>query len=395
MTDHTPEPDGFLSLALGLIEDTPSHEHHHELNDQQANDRAFEAAMRAYEDDEDDEDDLDDPLHSPRFDSRDLIEHHDASAPQDPDDFSLSPPAKREQHDEEEDDWSEELPLIEPHGWWATLRAWVRARLESFVDCPWRGKSYLQLLILLLMVSAVVSAAVYFSDKQRRDGFQDWTREQGAKGYLVFAAAIVFANLPFGFGFIGLVTMCGLLYSLMTAVAIVTVGVTLGITVCYYVTVFLLRESFEHTVAKSRKLQVLVYAARSNGPKLSCLIRFIPIPVGIQTGVLAVANIRAYVAVLCSVVALQPELLLVLYFANRLAAAGETEENAWDTPHIVMYVVGAVVVVGVLVILFWMGKKALQQASEQMDREQNVLEAEMQELGSSTGSTIDLTESEL
>ncbi|MDP2434984.1 MAG: VTT domain-containing protein [archaeon] len=395
------ESSGLISLALGFIREEEPREHFHDLSEQQANERAFEAASRALEDSD------------PSCDSGDQEGEDGESPPRGPvrrlghavegilsesgggeeeegsshaEDHRLVAGEWGGDGDEEELDletpW-DDAPLAGSEGWRGWLRgarSWAAQRYYTFTDCPWRRKSYVQLAVVVTMVAVVVAAAVYFADGHRRDAFKAWIRALGSVGYLVFIGTFVFTNLPFGFGFIGMVTLCGYLYELVVSISVVLVGVSLGALVCYYVVSFLLRESMERTIAGNRKLQVLVFAARANGLKLSCLIRFIPIPVGVQTGVLAIASIPVYVAVPCSVIAFIPELILVIYFAHQLSLTDSSEEDEFDLPHIITYVVAAVLLVVALVFLFWMGRKALRQAEDQMQAQEGVLEAELQEI---------------
>jgi uncharacterized membrane protein YdjX (TVP38/TMEM64 family) len=157
---------------------------------------------------------------------------------------------------------------------------------------------------------------------------------------------------------------CGFLYGILLGALTIFVGCALGAAASYFVCQRFMRQWIERKVRNSRKLSAVMVAAKKNGFKISILLRFIPIPVGIQTGLLAISNIRFPVFMLGSLLGMLPEQLLFAYWgdaAKDLAqiASGEADMSP---AKIAFMVVGVVVAIFLTVFLVWLGRRAIRKA---------------------------------
>lgn len=397
------DSNGALNLAMSLL---PEYEHRTITGDTLAQesvqrdttDRAFAAAQRAYEDYEDDQGEDDDedgaieiPLENDRvggnseeYDGSGGDEELEAEVLVSGSSVSLRRAPKRHHRQLDEDEWPDDVVDdgsqygFESRSSWKTIKQWLIQGYDRFTDCPWKRSSYVQLTVISIIGAVILALVVIFWDSHRRDMFQKWIKDLGLWGNLFFILLFILTNLPFGIGFLGIVAMCGVLYPLPIAAATVFLGVFAGLSCCYWFIRLVLKSSFDRTVAANRTLQVLVFATRSHGIKLSFLIRYIPILVGLQTGVLAIADIPYCTVIVCGMLADLPKLGLIIYVANQ--AVQGVGENQWDPLHIAFYIFSGVLLIAAFVVIGLIGKRALKQANEDMERHEGTLELELQEL---------------
>lgn len=169
-----------------------------------------------------------------------------------------------------------------------------------------------------------------------------------------------------GLGFMALEAMCGALYSFPLALCTVILGISLGVTTCYLLTRFCMKEWFTEVICKNPKLKVVVFAAQANARTIAFLIRFTPLPTGIQTGILAVADIPLYIVLPFAAVAFLPENLVMVYAAGSTISDQSNESTATDSLQVGFYVVSVLLLVVATILLGWMTKRALQHAEQQM-----------------------------
>ena len=283
----------------------------------------------------------------------------------------------RDDHDEDPIDQrlahsEEDLPDADDGTWSGKIRSLLQmARRQAvksfrkFIDCPWKTKNYVKAALGLLWIAFLISAGVYLSDDDRRLAFQNTIAGFGWFGKILFIVIFAVSALPFG-PYMELEFMIGFLYSIPVAFLIMVIGTFLGILLTAVCANTLMRAWFDRKISKNKKLQVVTHAVRSNAVALSVLTRFIPIPIGITTGVLAIGGVPDWVNAVCGTIAYIPENLLIAYSAHQLAANNQ-QADRFDWIHITFYVGAGVLFVATLVLMAWLGNRALEKAQAEID----------------------------
>lgn len=257
------------------------------------------------------------------------------------------------------------------------LRGLVRELLKEgkkawrkFIDCPWKPKNYLKAVLGVGWFTFLICTGIYLSDEERRADFQQKVYALGWFGNILFTVIFALSVLPFG-PYMELEFMIGFLYNVPTSMSIFVIGNVAGIWMTAVFANSLMRKWFDKKIKKSRQLQVLIFAVQKNAVKLSLLTRFIPVPIGITTGVLAIGGIPHWINTLCGTIAYLPENFLIAYTSHQLSLG--ISADRFDTLHIVFYVGAAVLFIAAFVLLAWLGKSAMSKAEaeiEQIEAEQ-------------------------
>jgi len=244
------------------------------------------------------------------------------------------------------------------------LRLFARHLTRRLCSCPWRRSSYIRLCMLILVLGALAALLTFFAHKAWVANAILWVESLGIYGYVVFVLIFIVISMPFGVGYMLICLACGFLYGIALGVLTIFIGCGLGAAASYFVCQRFMRQWIERKVRNSRKLSAVMVAAKKNGFKISVLLRFIPIPLGIQTGLLAISNIRFPIFLLGSLLGMLPEQLLFAYWgdaAKDLAQIASGEEEM-SPAKIAFMVIGVVVAIFLTVFLVWLGRRAIRKA---------------------------------
>ncbi|KAL6076595.1 hypothetical protein QOT17_002717 [Balamuthia mandrillaris] len=193
----------------------------------------------------------------------------------------------------------------------------------------------------------------------------------GIWGRVIFVVAFVVVAFPFVTGYVVLALGSGFLYGIWQATLIMVVGANIGACLAFFACRKLLRGWTLRQVRKSAKLSAIFDALGENGLKIAFLIRFVPVPFGLQNMVLASsAAIPFWRFMLGTALGLLPEQVAGAYFGKTARKLSDIIDGKMElgTTQKVLLGVDAAMVVLLIVVIVYVGRRALKTLST---RQQN------------------------
>jgi uncharacterized membrane protein YdjX (TVP38/TMEM64 family) len=243
----------------------------------------------------------------------------------------------------------------------------------NFTTCPWSTSGYLRFFVAIAMIALVIGSFYFFLNADLFTSFFEWIKKIGWYGYLIVLVLLVLTQLPFSYGYVLIAMACGFVYEIVIGFALVSIGTMLGLPVAYYLTDKVLRSWIERRIEKSLRLRALVYASKKNGFKISIFVRLLPVPVGVISGLLCVANIKFLDYYIGSLIGLLPEMFFYVLIgtgANNLLmiAQGKLEMSLVEKIFTAFVVISTIVL---SVVMAYFGRKEVNKAMREMETVEN------------------------
>jgi len=178
-----------------------------------------------------------------------------------------------------------------------------------------------------VMAFIALAAAWYVLPVEEWAGaFDHFIRQQGARGVLVFAVAYVAATVLLVPGW-PLTVIGGLAYGVAGGFPLVLVSATVGATLAFLVSRYLLRPTVEKKAGERVLLKAIDRAVSENGWRVVGLLRLSPVvPFNLQNYLYGVTGIRFWHYVAATFVGMMPGTLMYVY----LGAVGKVAIGGGD-----------------------------------------------------------------
>lgn len=216
---------------------------------------------------------------------------------------------------------------------------------------------------ILIGVAVVVLLVVVFQTlpvAQWLTRFQDYVRDLGPAGYVLYAACYALCVVLFVPGSV-LTLGAGAIYGLGVGVGVVLVGASLGATLAFLLARTLLRSRVESMTEGNAKFGALDRAISREGAKIVFLVRLAPIfPFTYINYAFGLTGIGTPAYVLASVIGMIPGTFAYVYIGA--AAAGAVAGGDADSTRTIVQIVGAVATLAVTIFVARLATKAIREA---------------------------------
>jgi uncharacterized membrane protein YdjX (TVP38/TMEM64 family) len=245
------------------------------------------------------------------------------------------------------------------------------------VDITWQ--TIVKLVAILAFLGASLGLFFWLIKSGKLQEFLHWLEHIGFWGNLLLVAILIPLCFPATFGYSVISMSCGFLYGILLGWLTITIGTTIGSVLAFIV----FRRGLEHRVQSyvdsTHKLKVLLRALEHHQIKFGIMLRYTPLPVGIQTAIFALSHMPFWKFFVISFIALLPEEFMWAFAGQKaqdLSAIIKGEENLGPLG-IVLFVGEICILVAIITTVIIIGRKALREAEEeaaQEDRESGVVE---------------------
>eukprot|EP01089_Gocevia_fonbrunei_P008590 TRINITY_DN2028_c0_g1_i3.p1 TRINITY_DN2028_c0_g1~~TRINITY_DN2028_c0_g1_i3.p1 ORF type:complete len:179 (+),score=2.77 TRINITY_DN2028_c0_g1_i3:116-652(+) len=160
--------------------------------------------------------------------------------------------------------------------------AWVRSISKETI---------IRSLLFLAFIGLCVGGFVVCTVEGFTVKFLDWVGSIGYWGYFFFIIAFIFIGFPFAYGYTILGLGVGFLYHILVGTLIMAIGTNIGSTIAFWSCRKLLNSWIETKIEASPKLSAIFHSIGDHGFKISFLLRFIPIPFGLQNAIMGISSV--------------------------------------------------------------------------------------------------------
>jgi len=190
--------------------------------------------------------------------------------------------------------------------------------------------------------------------------FLDSVQELGLLGNLIFIFSYLPTGLPFAFMsyYIPLTLSGGFIYGYFLGFLTVTIGSVSSACFGFWVARHFCRSWVEDRIKSSSRLSSLMPALEVHAFKITLVMRFLPLPFGLQNGLCAMTNITPYMFFIASIIGLLPENSLLLYFGHSFRSIGELASGGFGSFSVFQKAM-LVVALAVGIVSAFFGKKVL------------------------------------
>lgn len=190
--------------------------------------------------------------------------------------------------------------------------------------------------------------------------FQDYVRDLGPAGYVLYAAAYAVCVVLFVPASV-LTLGAGAIYGVTTGVAIVLVGASVGATLSFLLARTLMRERVEKMTEGNAKFSALDRAIAKEGAKIVFLVRLAPVfPFTYINYAFGLTGISTAGYVIATIVGMIPGTFAYVYLGT--AAAGAATAGDADSARTIVQIVGAVAALVVTIFVARLATRAIKEA---------------------------------
>lgn len=189
--------------------------------------------------------------------------------------------------------------------------------------------------------------------------FLDDIKELGFLGNLIMILSYFPAGLPFALVsyYVPLSLSAGFIYGPFKGIATTMVGSVSSGVFGFWVTRAFCRAWIEEKIKSSARLSALLLSMEVHSFKITLMLRFLPLPFGLQNGLCAMTSITPQMYLIASIIGLLPENILLIYFGNGLGEISEIAKG--DKSGSYSSKILLVVAILVTVIIVVLGRKML------------------------------------
>lgn len=236
----------------------------------------------------------------------------------------------------------------------------------------------------VIAIAGSVAFIVYYS--RNLEQFVHKLNHLGYWGNFIFVMSYFPAGLPFALisYYIPLSLSAGFLYKEVLGLITAMVGSVSASMFGFWITRTFCRSWIEEKIKASARLSALLLAMEYHSFKITLMVRFLPLPFGLQNALCAMTSISASKFLISSSIGLLPENMLLIYFGSTFESISETTNGQSGIPRYEKVLLGVAVLVTCAVFL--LGRKMLD-ATLAMARAGNkkTEDVDMQLLGAERG----------
>jgi len=185
--------------------------------------------------------------------------------------------------------------------------------------------------------------------------FLVWAASLGLAGNALMICLLIFFAFPWAFGSSVVGMVCGFLYGMSGGFLTLVIGQVTGNLIAFC-SIRKFRSYFTELFGSDKKSKFLLHAIEQQPIKFGMLLRYLPIPVGIQTTILALSKIDLLTFGWTSALAEVPLQFMFVSVGSEIGnlssiLSGETGLQLQHIIVLVLEVVGTALVVGLLMYL--------------------------------------------
>lgn len=185
--------------------------------------------------------------------------------------------------------------------------------------------------------------------------FLEHIKDLGLVGNLILIISYLPAGLPFAFVsyYIPLSLSAGFLYGYALGIVTTMIGSVSSGVFGFWIARTFCREWIQEKIKSSARLSALLIAMEVHSFKITLMVRFLPLPFGLQNGLCAMTSISPPMYLLASIIGLLPENVLLIYFGSSFESISELARGDFGQISILekIFLVVAVVVTALIVLL--------------------------------------------
>eukprot|EP01111_Echinosteliopsis_oligospora_P003447 TRINITY_DN1544_c1_g1_i2.p1 TRINITY_DN1544_c1_g1~~TRINITY_DN1544_c1_g1_i2.p1 ORF type:complete len:353 (+),score=85.61 TRINITY_DN1544_c1_g1_i2:71-1129(+) len=155
--------------------------------------------------------------------------------------------------------------------------------------------------------------------------FLEYVKSLGLFGNIIIIASYIPTGMPFAFMsyYIPLSLSSGFMYGYYLGIITTMFGSVLSAFLGFWITRRFCRSWVEQRMNESRRLGSIKATLEGHAFKITFIMRFLPLPFGLQNGLCAMTNITPSMFILASFIGLLPENILLIYFGYSFDSIGE------------------------------------------------------------------------
>lgn len=250
---------------------------------------------------------------------------------------------------------------------------------------PWylNWKTWLKILILVLLLSALIVAIIFRNSTTRiLESFLNWMRDNAAAGSFAFIAIYWFATVMFIPGLLltlgaGVVfrEVAGPAGGIFLATLVVLVGAALGASTAFLLAKFVFREKVESYKSKYEKFDIIDKVVEQQGFKVTLLLRLSPlIPFNAFNYFMGLTGV-SFKAYNLAHIGMLPGTMAYCFIGGTIGAIGSSAGSGFDNPLVLTFtIVGTVIAIAGMVYISYVAKKEFNKIAEQ--HQQNAMDAD-------------------
>jgi len=224
----------------------------------------------------------------------------------------------------------------------------------------------------ILLASAFVCIWMALHPETLKQGLEA-VKGLGLWGNLILIGCYIIIAFPVAVGYTAVGLACGFLYGPIEGVITTFIGAQiLGSSISFWMCGTLFKNWVEKKLKENKKADSVLKAVRKNGFKIIIMSRLTPIPFGIQNALFGVSGIHFVPYILATWFGMLPEAFLWCYFGSKAREIndvlhGEADFGVWQKVILAVEIISAVLLV---VILGFLGRRAMKKAIQEQEQEQ-------------------------
>lgn len=219
---------------------------------------------------------------------------------------------------------------------------------------PW-----LKVILAIVLIAAFFIAIRLLPVGQWIERFQDWVKDLGPIGYVVYVLAYVLVCVTF-LPASPLTIGAGAIFGFVEGAIVVIIGATLGATASFLLGRTIMRRKIEAMAANNAKFRALDRAIAREGGKIVFLVRLAPIfPFAYINFAFGLTGVRLLSYIVATFFGIIPVTLAFVYIAD---AATRTATSDMDSTRLIINIVGVVIAILVTAFVTRVAVRAIRKA---------------------------------
>lgn len=226
-----------------------------------------------------------------------------------------------------------------------------------------------KLIIVVVLIVAAIVATATLPVQEYLESFLAWVEGLGVWGPIIVSAFYIPATVLFVPG--SAITLgAGAVFGVVVGTIAVSIGSTLGSTAAFLVGRFFARDWVAAKVSDSPRFKAIDDAVAQNGFKIVLLTRLSPIfPYNLLGYMYGITQVRLRDYFFASWIGMFPGTVMYVYLGTVLGLAAGTGDRERTTGEYVLLGVGLLATIAVTVVITKVARKALQDATGEIDHE--------------------------
>lgn len=247
-------------------------------------------------------------------------------------------------------------------------KAWYRnISLKSIVKV-------VAVLMAFLVIFGFFSYAVYVGWVQI---VLEWVQAHKTVGWIVLITIFAMYAIPGVVGYALVAMVTGFLYKFWGMI-IIMLGSFFAAPVGFLICRLFLRSYLLRVIEKRPKVKAVFNAVSSHGLKLSIMVRLIPFPFFIQNAIMALSPVGLIKFSIGSYIGLIPEQFTFVYLGASLNQLNDAFSHGFSTGDIILIVFEVVTVSLLILVFFYIGRRAYKKVTREMEEEKKLEALEKQ-----------------